>query len=164
VSTDDPPDFDDLTPPAVAVPVPGLGAAPIDFVRYEALTAQLGVRQLGRRLGRNCDDHRLQLAELALWRRGLEGADGDDGKIGQLRADVRTAKKWLSGVAGMAIVSMGSVAFLVFGAGERVGSERNRLEQAERTIQELRLEITQLRADAWRLAPRPATPAGDPHQ
>lgn len=112
---------------------------------------------MGTRLGGELDAHaerldghadRLHEHDRRLDR--VEGADGTNGKIGNLRGDVAAIRKWIAAVAMVALTGAAGFIKNVFDAGKARGADRIRLEQVERTLQEVRADLAQTKAEAWR--------------
>ena len=107
-------------------------------------------RAMGSRLGCHLEEHDDQLRTQERRLDRIEGADGTNGKIGTLGGKVSAINKWIAAVGMVALTGAAGAIKTVFDAGEARGADRIRLEQVERTLQEVRADFAQFRADTWR--------------
>lgn len=145
-----------MSPPADDSDDEGRALTPVEGVPFNSPLYKLAeqfdanLRALGKRLGGKLEEHADQIrgADKRLDR--IEGADGTNGKLSVLRSDVGAIRKWIAAVAMVALTGAAGFVKNVFDAGEARGAERIRLEQVERTLQEVRADLAQMRAERWR--------------
>lgn len=142
----------------------GRSLTPIEGVPLGSPLDRLAVRvdaQLrgqGERFGEELKEHSGTLHDHVRRLDRIEGEDGTNGKLSVLRGEVAAIKKWIAAIAMVALGGLGSTVMTVFSAGERNGADRIRLEQVERTLQEVRADLAQMRTEAWRrYVPSPST-------
>lgn len=137
-------EIDDLTPPAVEIPLPPPRANPFELVQYDVRVTRQEVKQASQRIGR-----RLGLVERTL--RILVGEDGTNGKVGNLTATLTFWKRVVLAAAGGAIGAVVIAVMAVYGAGEANATQRIKADQTEQRSLTDHSRLEQLEKDLLRL-------------